>query len=250
MNGCLTDKCAIITGAGQGLGKVIAFTLAGEGARVAVVDVNQEKLQSVSEQLCSRGHEVLSFCIDVSKSDCLENLCSETVRKFGAIDILVNNAGICPRTALMDITEKEWDEVFAVNLKSVFLLSRFAMAEMQKKGSGRIINMASGAGKVGGVQVGAHYSASKAGVICLTKSLALEGARYGVNVNAVCPGVIETEMTTKISEEQIEKYNRMIPLGRLGSAEDVANAVLFLSSDLSSYVTGEILDVNGGFIMD
>ena len=121
---------------------------------------------------------------------------------------------------------------------------------MKSNNYGRIINIASGAGKIGGAQVGAHYSASKAAIICLTKTMALKGAKFGINVNAVCPGVIGTEMTTSISEEQIEKYKQMIPLGRVGSAQDVANMVVFLASDLAGYITGEITDVNGGLIMD
>ena len=246
----LHNKTAIVTGAGQGLGKAIAFTLAGAGAKIVLVDINPEKLKSVSSELDKLGCDCLSLEIDVSSNEQLETLIRETIKQFGGIDILVNNAGICPRTALMDIGEQEWDNVLAINLKSVFLLSRLVLQEMKAKQSGRIINMASGAGKVGGVQVGAHYSASKAGIICLTKTLALEGAGYGVNVNAICPGVIETEMTTAISSDRIETYKRMIPLGRLGTPQDVANAVLFLSSDLSIYITGEILDVNGGFIMD
>ncbi|OPZ97509.1 MAG: 3-oxoacyl-(acyl-carrier-protein) reductase FabG [Planctomycetes bacterium ADurb.Bin412] len=180
----------------------------------------------------------------------LDKLVSRTVEAFGRIDILVNNAGICPRTPLEEITEEEWDRVLAVNLKGAFFLYQKALPWLERKPGGCVVNIASGAGKIGGVQVGAHYSASKAGLICLTKTMALHGARYGIRANAVCPGVIGTEMVTKLSRRQILRYKKMIPLGRIGSERDVAGAVLFLVSEAAGYITGEILDVNGGFIMD
>lgn len=246
----LTGKTAIITGAAQGLGKAITLALAAEGVTVIIADIDLEKAEQVLEKVKKSNAEGMVVKTDVSNAGDIDALVNKTAERYGHIDILVNNAGICPRTKFEDINEQEWDKVMAINLKSVFMLSQTVFPYMKSQKYGRIVNIASGAGKVGGVQVGAHYSASKAAIICLTKSLALSGADYGINVNAVCPGVIATEMTTAISDEQIKKYGEMIPLGRMGSAEDVANMVLFLVSEPAGYITGEISDVNGGFIMD
>ena len=246
----LDGKIALVTGAGQGLGESIALTLAQAGASVAVADINFAKAQEVVRKIKTFDVDGLAVKVDVAKSQDLSKLVEICLKRLGRIDILVNNAGICPRTDFEHISEREWDRVFAVNLKSVFLLSQKVFPYMKSNTFGRIINIASGAGKIGGLQVGAHYSASKAAVICLTKTLALNGAPFGINVNAVCPGVIGTEMTAAISAKQIETYKKMIPLGRVGTAQEVANAVLFLASDAANYITGEITDVNGGFIMD
>ncbi len=243
----LEGKTAIVTGGGRGLGRAIVLALADEGVRVVVADIDLAKAESVLAEI---GGEGLVVGGDVSLAGDVDRLIDQTVKAFGGIDILVNNAGICPRTPLEDISEEEWDRVMAVNLKSVFMLSQKAFTYMKHGGGGKIVNIASAAGKLGGVQVGGHYSASKAGVICLTKTLALNGAKFAINVNAVCPGVIGTQMTAAIAQEQLDKYKTMIPLGRIGSPEDVANAVVFLASDAAGYITGEITDVNGGFLMD
>jgi 3-oxoacyl-[acyl-carrier protein] reductase len=246
----LQGKTAIVTGAARGLGRSISFMLAKEGVNVVLVDIDSSLIQKAVDEVKSFGSKAIGLVADVSKKQDIDSVVSKTVQEFGHLDILVNNAGICPRTDFESVSEQEWDKVLAVNLKSVFLFSQAVFPHMKKQNYGRIINMASGAGKVGGVQVGAHYSASKAGVICLTKTLALNGAKFGITANAVCPGVIGTEMTTAISSEQLQNYARMIPLGRIGTAEDVANMVVFLASDAANYITGEIADVNGGFIMD
>ncbi|MCE5340868.1 MAG: SDR family oxidoreductase [Planctomycetaceae bacterium] len=243
----LKNKVALVTGAAQGLGKSIAASLHEEGAIVVRTDINFEKAAIVA---LMDNERLYDYKIDVSKQAQVFQLVNAIVNRFGKIDILVNNAGICPRTEFGKITEQEWDQVLAVNLKSVFMLSQAVLGQMKQKCYGKIVSIASAAGKIGGAQVGAHYSASKAGVICLTKSIALNAASFGINVNAVCPGVINTEMTASISQEKIDKYNDMIPLGRIGVPGDVANAVLFLVSDVTNYITGEIIDVNGGFIMD
>lgn len=245
-----TVKSAIVTGASHGIGKSIAFALAELGIQVIIADVDFHGAECVAKEITIRGYKAIPVKVDVSNSKELDNLVAVTVEHFGKIDILINNAGICPRTPFEEITEEEWDKVLATNLKSVFLLSQKTLPHMKNNRSGRIVNIASVAGKMGGIQVGAHYSASKAAVICLTKTLALYCAKHHINVNAVCPGVIETEITTCIPDEQIRKYKEKIPVGQLGSTEDVANAVLFLVSDKANYITGEILDVNGGLVMD
>ncbi len=173
-----------------------------------------------------------------------------TAKEFGRIDILVNCAGICQKIPLLQIKVADWDRTMAVNLRSVFLFSREVLPRMQAQGSGRIVNIASAAGKIGGISAGAHYSASKAGVMCLTKSLALEAAPCKINVNAVCPGPTKTEMTDAWGEQENETFAAKIPFKEYGQPEDVAQAVLFLASDRARYITGEILDVNGGLIMD
>ena len=246
----LDNKIAIITGAAQGLGKAIALALAAEGTIVVIADIDTEKAEQVLAEVNANHAKGMVIKTDVSCSEDVNRLVDKTIKEYGRIDILVNNAGICPRTEFEEISENEWDKVMAINLKSVFLLSQAVFPRMKSQNYGRIVNIASGAGKIGGVQVGAHYSASKAAIICLTKTVALKGASHGINVNAVCPGVIATEMSTAISEEQLARYREMIPLGRMGDAQDVANMVLFLVSEAAGYVTGEISDVNGGFIMD
>jgi len=240
----LKNKVALVTGAAQGLGQSIASSLHQEGAIVVRADLNFEKSAMVTS---ANDERLFDYKIDVSKQAQALQLINAIVSRFGRIDILINNAGICPRTEFGKITEQEWDQVLAVNLKSVFMLSQAVLEQMKQNRYGKIVSIASAAGKIGGAQVGAHYSASKAGIICLTKSMALNAASFGINVNAVCPGVINTDMTPR---EKIAKYNDMIPLGRIGTPEDVANAVLFLASDVTNYITGEIMDVNGGFVMD
>lgn len=250
MNLELRDKVAIVTGAAGGLGRSISEALAGEGARVIMADLDFNGAKILAKALLERGRDVLPFKTDVSLSKDLVRLVKETISRFGRVDILVNNAGICPRTSFERISEKEWDQVLAVNLKSAFFLSQQVFPWMKNRKFGRIINIASAAGKVGGVQVGAHYAASKAALICLTKTMALCGAKYGITANAVCPGVIGTDMTLKISRNKIDRYKEKIPLGRIGAAEDVAAAVLFLASERAGYITGETTDVNGGLVMD
>jgi 3-oxoacyl-[acyl-carrier protein] reductase len=243
----LKNRVALVTGAAQGLGQCIASALHKEGTIVVRADLSFEKPAIV---VATADERLFDYRIDVSKHAEVSYLVDAIVNCFGRIDILVNNAGICPRAGFWEITEQEWDQVMAVNLKSVFMLSQAVLEQMKQRRYGKIVSIASAAGKIGGSQVGAHYSASKAGIICLTKSMALSAASFGINVNAVCPGVINTEMTTCIGKEKIDKYNKMIPLGRIGTPGDVANAVLFLVSDVANYITGEITDVNGGFIMD
>lgn len=250
MNLNLQDKVAIVTGGARGLGKSIAKALAAERVKVIIADLNGAGAKRAANEMSGCGLNVMPFMADVTKSQDLTRLVRSTIARFRRIDILVNNAGICPRTRFDAVSEEEWDKVMAVNLKSAFLLSQKVFPYMKRRKFGRIINIASAAGKIGGMQVGAHYAASKAALICLTKTIALYGAKHGITANAVCPGVIGTEMTLNISRKKINRYKMQIPLGRIGSAEDVAGAVLFLASEQAGYITGETTDVNGGLVMD
>ncbi len=246
----LTNKVSIVTGGAQGLGKAIALELARKGSHLVVGDVNLEAAQRVTEEVHALGRRSLALRVDVSNARDVNEMADRVVKEFGRIDILVNNAGICQVISIEEMTEEDWDRVMNVNLKGVFLSSRAVMGVMKKQRSGRIVNMGSIAGKVGGIATGANYSVSKAGVICFTKALARELAPYGVTVNAVAPGVIETDMTRGITQGDFTDYLKAIPLGTIGSAEDVSHAVAFLVSDEARYITGEILDVNGGMLMD
>ncbi len=246
----LEGKKAVITGAGAGLGRSMAIELANEGADVAVWDVNRHLVEEVQRRVQAIGRKSLALIADVSDGDAVRSAFGEVISSWGQIDILINNAGICLKSTIEDTSETEWDRVLAVNLKGTFLCSREVIPVMKKQRSGKIINLGSIAGKVGGIVSGAHYSASKAGVMCFTKSLAREMAPFGVNVNGIAPGIIETEMTRGLSEGNWNDYLTEIPLGRIGSAEEVARVVVFLASCDSNYITGEIIDVNGGQFMD
>jgi 3-oxoacyl-[acyl-carrier protein] reductase len=246
----LKDRVSIVTGAAQGLGRAIAMELARRGSHVVVCDVNLEGVKGVAEDVRTLGRKALALKVDVSMPSDVSEMVDRAAKDFERIDILVNNAGICQVVTIEEMTEEDWDRVMAVNLKGVFLCSKAVMGIMKRQRSGRIVNMGSISGKVGGIATGANYSVSKAGVICFTKALAREMAPYGVTVNAVAPGVIETDMTLGITRGDFSDYLRNIPLGVIGSAEDVAYAVAFLVSDEARYITGEILDVNGGQLMD
>lgn len=246
----LNGKGAIVTGGGQGLGRAIALGLAQKGSDVAVCDINLNSAEGVAKEIASMGRKALALKVDVSNSTDVKSMVERVLAEFGRIDILINNAGICKVASIEETSEEDWDLVMAVNLKGVFLCSRAVMGIMKKQRSGRIVNMGSLAGKVGGIATGANYAASKAGVMCFTKSLAKEMAPFGVTVNALAPGVIETRMTEGITGGDWNNFLRMIPLGQIGMPEDVAHAVLFLVSDEARYITGEIMDVNGGILMD
>ncbi|MBI5095229.1 MAG: SDR family oxidoreductase [Candidatus Hydrogenedentes bacterium] len=230
-------KVVLVTGAAGGLGREICEGFAALGAEVYGSDLRGEAARNFAQG-------------DITDSRFMREWVDGVLDKTNRIDVLVNSAGICPRTPLMDIAVEEWDKVLNVNLTSAFLLSQMLMKAMVSQRGGAIVNMASLAGKVGGIAVGAHYSASKAGLVCLTKTLALHGAPYGVRVNAVAPGVIDTEMTRAASAAQLEKYKETIPMGRIGDASEVVQPILFLASDCASYITGATLDVNGGLRMD
>lgn len=245
------NKTAIITGSGQGIGQSIAKRLASEGASVIISDINLDTGHKTAEEI-KEVFNVETSCVrtDVRNRDDIYNLVEFGIRNFGHIDILVNNAGICPLSKIEDITKEEWDEVININLRGAFFCSQAVTPIMKKQRQGKILNMASIAGKVGGISVGAHYSASKAGIICLTKAFAKELAPFGVTVNAIAPGPIDTPMTQAFPSEVRVDYAKNCPLGRLGDTDDIAEAAVFLLSDAAKHITGEILDVNGGMLMD
>jgi len=248
--GELEGRIAVVTGGARGIGKAICETLAREGASVAVCDVDYKTAEKTAEEIKASGFSAFSFALDVSSAKNVDEVFSEIIGKYGKVDILVNNAGICYYVPIEKITEEEWDKVLAVNLKGTFLCSKAVMHSMMAQRWGKIVNISSVAAKIGGILAGAHYSASKAGVICLTKSFALRLAPYNINVNAICPGQIRTRMTDIWTEEEKKKFIEKIPLGHFGEPQDIAEAVLFLVSERAKFITGEILDVNGGIFMD
>jgi 3-oxoacyl-[acyl-carrier protein] reductase len=242
----LKDQIAVITGGAQGIGKAIAQTLASEGANLVLSDVNEELVNTTAAEI-AKEKKVQAIGIKgnvATFADC-EKLVEASLDKFGRIDILVNNAGITRDNLLMRMSDEEWDSVIAVNLKGVFNCTKAACRPMMKARKGRIVNIASVVGQMGNAGQ-SNYSASKGGVIALTKTWARELSSRNILVNAVAPGFIRTRMTDALSEEQKVKLTELIPLGRLGEAQDVANVVLFLSSEESSYITGHTISVNGG----
>jgi len=244
----LEGKVALITGGAQGIGKVTALLLAGKGADVAVSDINLEGASKTAKEIEGLGRRGLALEGDVSSSADAQRIVATTVEQLGGIDILVNNAGITRDGLLLRMTEEDWDAVLNVNLKGTFNCTKATVKHMMKRKSGRIVNIASVVGVMGNAGQ-ANYAASKAGIIGLTKSIAREYAQRGINVNAVAPGYIETPMTEALAEKVKGELKGQIPMARLGTAMDVASAVYFLVSDASSYITGHVLNVNGGIYM-
>ncbi len=246
----LEDKIAIVTGAGAGLGRCMALELAREGADVAIWDVHGDSATDTQIEVEKLGRRALAMAVDVADGDAVQASVEKVIADWGRIDILINNAGICQKEAIEAISEDQWDRIMAVNLKGTFLCSRAVMPIMKLQREGRIINMGSVSGKIGGIAAGAHYAASKAGVMCFTKSLARELAPFSVTANGIAPGVVETDMTRDLSCGEWEDYLDGIPLNRIGEAKDVARVAVFLASPDAAYLTGEIIDVNGGQFMD
>jgi len=245
----LEGKTAIITGAARGIGKEIAIVFANHGANIAFTDIAlNENTEALEKELTALGVKAKAYQSNASNYEDSQNLAKTVADDFGRIDILVNNAGITRDTLLMRMTEEQWDLVMNVNLKSVFNLTKAVQPVMLKQRSGSIINMSSVVGVTGNAGQ-ANYSASKAGILGFTKSVAKELGSRNIRSNAIAPGFIETDMTAQLSEEVRKEWAKTIPLRRGGKPEDVANACVFLASDLSAYVTGQTINVCGGMVM-
>lgn len=247
-SGELNGRVAIVTGGAQGIGKAIALTLARHGADVVVTDINLERAQATAQEIEALQVRSLAIKANVADVSAAEQMVKETVDKLGKIDILVNNAGITRDNVLLRMKPEEWDQVMEVNLKGTYACTRAALKFMFRQKNGRIVNIASITGLMGNAGQ-ANYSASKAGIIGFTKAVAREYATRGITVNAVAPGFIDTAMTQAIPEKEREALTRQIPMERLGTPDDVAAAVYFLVSDLSGYITGQVINVNGGMYM-
>jgi 3-oxoacyl-[acyl-carrier protein] reductase len=245
----LQNKVALVTGASRGIGREIAKKFASQGANVAFTYLSSiEKGQALEAELAAFGIKAKGYRSDAADFASAEQLVVDVVADFGTLDILVNNAGITRDTLLMRMSEEHWDEVLRVNLKSVFNLTKAATKPMMRAKNGSIINMTSVVGLMGNAGQ-ANYSASKAGIIGFTKSIAKELGSRNIRSNAIAPGFIETEMTGELNEKALEDWLKNIPLRRAGQGEDVANACVFLASDMSKYITGQTLQVDGGMLM-
>jgi 3-oxoacyl-[acyl-carrier protein] reductase len=241
-------QVALITGGARGIGKAIAVSLAKRGADLAIADISSESARETAKEIASLGVKAVPVALDVSKSSEVSGAIEGIVREFGRLDIVVNNAGITKDGLILRMKEEDWDAVIGINLKGVFLCSREAVKVMVKQRYGRIVNIASVVAFMGNPGQ-ANYSASKAGIVGLTKTIAKEYARRGITANAVAPGFIATAMTDALAENVREEMLKSIPVGKFGSVDDVANAVVFLSSPETAYITGQVIHVNGGMYM-
>lgn len=246
----LTGRTAIITGAGQGMGRTVARALASRGANVVVNDLNADGAERTAQDLRATGANAIAVPASVTDGNDVRRMVERAAEHFGGVHILVNNAGVLRPTPVIDIDESEWDLVIDVNMKGTFLCAQAVLPMMQAAGWGRIVNFSSTAGKNVSTVGGAHYTAAKAGILGFTRHLASEVAADGITVNAVCPGLIDTEMVRAvIDQDRIRAYEASFPIPRLGQPDEVAELVAFLVSDRAAYITGASLDINGGDLM-
>ena len=248
--GKLHSQVAIVTGAAQGMGAAIAGRLAAEGAKVVLSDINAEKVAGVAERInAAAENSALAMRTDVTKEDEVAEMVEATIAHYGTVGILVNNAGILYPTRIDQVTKAEWDEVIDVNLNGSFLCSKAVLPIMKANKFGRIVNMSSSAGRSVSTLGGVHYTAAKAGVLGLTRGMAKEVAPFGITVNAVCPGLIDTEMAREnCTPQRLRAYEESFPIPRLGTPEEVAQLIIFLATD-AAYITGASIDINGGDLM-
>lgn len=246
--GSLEGRVALVTGSGRGIGATIARTLADSGASICINDIDQKTAESTAAELEATGVQAIAVQADVGDFEQAEQMVKTAIDKFGKLDILVNNAGLTRDQVLMRMPEEDWDLVLRVNLKSAFNCSKAAIRNMMRNRYGRIVNMASVSGVAGNFGQ-TNYSASKAGLIGFTKALAREVATRNITVNAVAPGYIPTDLTDDMAEEFKEAIRAQIPMGRFGDKQDVANAVAFFASEEAGYITGQVLNVDGGMVM-
>ncbi len=244
----LRDKVALVTGGARGIGREIALLFAKEGADIAICDVNAEALAGTQKEIEALGRKAFTGTVDVTKAAEADDFTQKSLDKFGKIDILINNAGITRDGLLVRMSETDWDLVLAVNLKGAFNFTKAVAKVMMKQRDGRIVNMASIIGIMGNAGQ-ANYAASKGGLIAFTKTVAKELASRNVRANAIAPGFIQTDMTAKLSDNVKSEMLKFVPLGKLGTVQDVANLALFLVSDESSYITGQVVQVDGGMVM-
>jgi len=243
------DRVAIVTGAARGLGAATAHELSRQGARVVICDIDGALAEGVADDIRKEGRDALALRVDVSKIPELDALVKAAVDRYGRLDILVNNAAICPRIPVDDMTEEKFDQIVAINLKSVFFLSRAAGNAMKPGKWGRIVNVSSVGGRTGGIYASTVYAATKAGVMSMTKAFARHFAPHGIIVNCVAPGSVDTRLMADLSPESLQGTIEGVPLKRLADPLEIARVIAFLSSDGASYMTGAILDVNGGAMM-
>ncbi len=243
----LKDKVSIITGGARGIGKAIALKLAEEGSLIAICDINPEELEKARKEIEAKGRHVLAEKVDVTNFADVQKFVQKALDKFNKINILINNAGITRDALLIRMSDTDWDAVLNVNLKGTFNCTKVVAKAMMKQRQGKIVNIASIIGIVGNAGQ-ANYAASKGGIIAFTKSAAKELASRNINVNAIAPGFIETHMTAKLSQDAKDGIMKRIPLGKWGSVDDIANTALFLVSDASAYITGQVVQVDGGMV--